>query len=30
MDIRQLITDRIIAMLEKSGNVARERWQKAA
>ena len=30
MDIRQLITDRIIAMLEKGGNVARERWQKAA
>ena len=30
MDIRQLITDRIIALLEKGGNVARERWQKAA
>jgi antirestriction protein ArdC len=30
MDIRQIITDRIIAMLEKGGNVARERWQKAA
>jgi antirestriction protein ArdC len=30
MDIQQSITDRIIAMLEKGGNVARERWQKAA
>ena len=30
MDIRQIITDRIIAMLEKGGNVAHERWQKAA
>jgi len=30
MDIRQAITDKIIAMLEKGGNVARERWTKAA
>jgi antirestriction protein ArdC len=30
MDIKQIITDRIVAMLEKGGNVARERWQKAA
>lgn len=30
MDIRQSITDRIISMLEKGGNVARERWTKAA
>lgn len=30
MDIRQSITDRIIAMLEKGGNEARIRWTKAA
>ena len=30
MDIRQSITDKIITMLEKGGNVARERWLKAA
>lgn len=30
MDIRQTITDKIIAMLEKGGNVARDRWQKSA
>jgi antirestriction protein ArdC len=30
MDIRQAITDKIIAMLEKGGNVARSRWTKAA
>lgn len=30
MDIRQAITDKIIAMLEKGGNEARTRWTKAA
>lgn len=30
MDIRQVITDKIIAMLEKGGNVARTRWMNAA
>ena len=30
MDVRQLITDRIIAMLEKGGNLFRERWTRAA
>jgi len=30
MDIREVVTDRIIAMLEKGGNVARDRWLKAA
>ena len=30
MDVRQAITDRIIAMLEKGGNVFRERWTRAA
>lgn len=30
MDIRQVITDKIIAMLEKGGNEARARWTKAA
>jgi antirestriction protein ArdC len=30
MDVRQVITDRIIAMLEKGGNVFRERWTRAA
>ena len=30
MDIRQVITDKIIAMLEKGGNEARARWSKAA
>ena len=30
MDIRQTITDKIIAMLEKGGNVARDRWLKSA
>lgn len=30
MDIRQTITDKIIAMLEKGGNEARTRWTKAA
>lgn len=29
-DIRQTITDKIIAMLEKGGNEARERWTRAA
>ena len=29
-DVRQAITDRIIAMLEKGGNVFRERWTQAA
>jgi antirestriction protein ArdC len=29
-DVRQAITDRIIAMLEKGGNVLRERWTRAA
>ena len=30
MDVRQAITERIIAMLEKGGNVFRERWTRAA
>ena len=30
MDVRQVITDRIIAMLEKGGNVFQERWTRAA
>ena len=30
MDIRQAITDKIIAMLEKGGNAFRDRWTKAA
>ncbi|WP_256735087.1 zincin-like metallopeptidase domain-containing protein [Variovorax sp. dw_954] len=30
MDVRQAITDRIIAMLEKGGNVFRERWTHGA
>ncbi|CAN7324100.1 ArdC family protein [Variovorax sp. LjRoot178] len=30
MDVRQVVTDRIIAMLEKGGNVFRERWTRAA
>ncbi len=30
MDVRQAITDRIIAMLEQGGNVFRERWTRAA
>ncbi|MDM0116792.1 zincin-like metallopeptidase domain-containing protein [Variovorax sp. J22R133] len=30
MDVRQSVTDRIIAMLEKGGNVFRERWTRAA
>jgi antirestriction protein ArdC len=30
IDVRQVITDRIIAMLEKGGNVFRERWTRAA
>ncbi|MEJ8851848.1 ArdC family protein [Variovorax rhizosphaerae] len=30
MDVRQAITDRVIAMLEKGGNVFRERWTRAA
>ena len=30
MDVRQVITDRIIAMLEKGGHVFRERWTRAA
>jgi hypothetical protein len=30
MDVRQIITDRIVAMLEKAGNVFRERWTRAA
>ncbi|SOE06329.1 Antirestriction protein ArdC [Variovorax sp. YR752] len=30
MDVRQVVTDRIIAMLEKGGNVLRERWTRAA
>jgi antirestriction protein ArdC len=30
MDVRQAITDRIIAMLEMGGNVFRERWTRAA
>lgn len=30
MDIRQVITDKIVAMLEKGGNEAARRWTKAA
>jgi len=30
MDVRQNVTDRIIAMLEKGGSVFRERWVRAA
>jgi antirestriction protein ArdC len=30
MDVRQVVTDRIIAMLERGGNVFRERWTRAA
>ena len=30
MDVRQVVTDRVIAMLEKGGNVFRERWTRAA
>ena len=30
MDVRQVVTDRIIAMLEKGGSVFRERWTRAA
>ncbi|MDH6170073.1 antirestriction protein ArdC [Variovorax boronicumulans] len=30
MDVRQVVTDRIIAMLEKGGSVFRERWARAA
>ena len=30
MDVRQVITNRIIAMLEQGGNVFRERWTRAA
>lgn len=30
MDVRQIVTDRIIAMLEKGGSVFRERWTRAA
>ena len=30
MDVRQIVTDRIIAMLEKGGSVFRERWVRAA
>lgn len=30
MDVRQVVTDRIVAMLEKGGNVFRERWTRAA
>ena len=30
IDIRQAVTDRIIAMLEKGGNAFRERWTRAA
>ena len=30
LDVRQAVTDRIIAMLEKGGNVFRERWTRAA
>lgn len=30
MDVRQAVTDRIIAMLEKGGHVFRERWTRAA
>ncbi|NDZ17201.1 hypothetical protein C7T35_37480 [Variovorax sp. WS11] len=30
MDVRQLITDRIVGMLEKGGHTFRERWTRAA
>jgi antirestriction protein ArdC len=30
LDVRQVVTDRIIAMLEKGGSVFRERWVRAA
>jgi len=30
MDMRQVVTDRIVAMLEKGGHVFRERWTRAA
>jgi antirestriction protein ArdC len=30
IDVRQAVTDRIIAMLEKGGNAFRERWTRAA
>ena len=30
MDVRQVVTDRIVAMLEKGGHVFRERWTRAA
>ena len=30
MDVRQVITDRVVAMLEKVGHVFRERWTRAA
>jgi antirestriction protein ArdC len=30
MEVRQAITDRIVAMLEKGGNVFRQRWTRAA
>lgn len=30
MDVRQVVTDRIVAMLEKAGHVFRERWTRAA
>ena len=30
MDVRQVVTDRIIAMLERGGHVFRERWTRAA
>lgn len=30
LDVRQSVTDRIIAMLEQGGNVFRERWTRAA
>ena len=30
MDVRQVVTDRIIEMLEQGGNVFRERWTRAA
>ncbi len=30
MDVRQVITDRIIEMLEKGGNIFRDRWTRAA
>jgi antirestriction protein ArdC len=30
LDVRQVITDRIVGLLEKGGNVFRERWTRAA